>query len=155
MNKTIIGIYGRANEGKSETIKQICRILISDFPNAVPTVQDINYSGDILIAIQIGEIKIGLESQGDPNSRMVNDDTLKKLADTKVDAVLGGCDIIICATRTGGQTVQTVDDLANHYDYHSLWISSFWSPTLNSAILNKMAAANIINIIKSLVIGQL
>lgn len=152
-NKTIIVIYGRQNEGKSETIKRICQLILSDFPYARPS-KTPDYSGVILLSIQIGNIKIGIESQGDPNSRMLNQDTIRKLADKNEDPILGGCDIIICTTRTGGKTVHKVDEIANDYAYHTLWMSSFFSPKLNKNVLNNLAAKNCIEVIKSLVVGQ-
>lgn len=155
MDKTIIGIYGRANEGKSETIKQVCRILLSKFPNAISSNKEIDYEEDILVAINLGNIKIGLESQGDPKSRIITENTLNKLADENIDPMLGNCDIIVCATRTIGETVGKVDQLAGLYGYNTLWLSSFWSPSLDSNVLNNLAAENIIGIIKSLAIGQL
>lgn len=154
MNKTIIAVHGRAGEGKSETIKNVCQILLRDFPNAVPS-KTPNYSGDILLTIQLKNIKIGLESQGDPNSRMIYDDTIEKLADKNLSKELGGCDIIICATRTTGMTVKKVDKIANKFNYNTLWISSFFSPKLNHTVLNDKAANNIIEIVKALIIGQL
>lgn len=154
MNKTIIAVHGRAGEGKSETIKKVCEIVLRDFPNAIPSTIP-NYSGDILLTIQLDKIKIGFESQGDPNSRMIYDDTIKKLADKELNKELGGCDIIICATRTGGMTVKKVDKIANIYGYNTLWISSFFSPKLNHSVLNNQAANNIIEIVKALIIKQL
>lgn len=154
MDKTIIAVHGRAGEGKSETIKKVCEIILRDFPNAIPSTIP-NYSGDILLTIQLDKIKIGFESQGDPNSRMIYDDTIKKLADKELNKELGGCDIIICATRTGGMTVKKVDKIANIYGYNTLWISSFFSPKLNNSVLNNKAANNIIEIIKALMLGQL
>ena len=154
MNKTIIAVHGRAGEGKSETIKKVCEIILRDFPNAIPS-KTPNYSGDILLTIQLDKIKIGFESQGDPNSRMIYDDTIKKLADIELNKELGGCDIIICATRTGGMTVKKVDKIANIYGYNTLWISSIFSPKLNHSVLNNQAAKNVIEIIKALIIGQL
>jgi hypothetical protein len=155
MNKTIIAIYGRAGEGKSETIKLICQNIIRIFPNAIPSEINIDYSGDILLTITIGNIKIGIESQGDPNSRMISDDTIKKLADATFDKDLGNCDIIICATRTEGMTVNKVDQIANDYNFHVLYLSSFWSPSLNHQVLNQIAAENAIEIITALMIGRL
>lgn len=154
MNKTIIAVHGRAGEGKSETIKKVCQILLRDFPNAIPSKKP-NYSQDIFLTIQLDTIKIGFESQGDPNSRMIYDDTITKLADEKLNKELGGCDIIICATRTTGMTVKKVDKIADNYGYNTLWISSFFSPKLNHAVLNDKAANNIVEIIKSLIVGQL
>ena len=85
--KTIIAIYGRKNEGKSETIKNVCRILLSNFPNSVPSIpiHEIDYNSDILLTIKLGSTLIGIESQGDPNSRMINDDTIKDLANQNCD----------------------------------------------------------------------
>lgn len=148
MNRTIIAICGRANEGKSDTIKRVCKTLLRDFPNASPAIHEINYDWDILLTIQLGSIKIGIESQGDPNSRMLNQNTIEDLAKQN-------CDIIICATRTEGKTVNKVDEIADKYDYHIIWLSSFFSPSLNSNVLNQKAANNIINLIKSLIVGQL
>lgn len=155
MNKTIIAVYGRSNEGKSETIKKVCKILLNEFPNANSLIEPINYDEDILTAIKLGNVKIGIESQGDPNSRMITQQTVEKLADISKDPVLGGCDIIICATRTDGKTVKTVDKVADDYGYNTIWISSFFSPKLNVGVLNNLAARNIIEIIKSLIIEQL
>ncbi len=155
MNKTIIGIYGRSSEGKSDTIKRACAEFLASHPLAVASISPIDYSGDILLTIKIGDIKIGIESQGDPNSRMISEDTLKKLADPIFDPILGGCDIILCATRTEGMTVGKVDEIANLYDYHTLWISSFWSPTLNHQVLNQIAAFNVVNIMDDLMGGRL
>ena len=148
MNKTIIVIHGKSNQGKSETIKKVCELIIETYPDAKPSITDINYSGDIFLTISVGKIKIGFESQGDPNSRMIYDNTIEKLAKEN-------CDIIICATRTGGMTVKKVDEIADRYDYHTLWISSFWSPSLNHNVLNRYGAENIINIIKGLITEQL
>ena len=155
MNKTIIAIYGKASEGKSETIKLICQNIIRIFPNAISSEINIDYSEDILLTVTIGNIKIGFESQGDPNSRMINEDTIKKLADITFDEKLGNCDIIVCATRTGGMTVNKADKIANEYDYNILYLSSFWSPNLNHQVLNQIAAENVIEIVKALIIGRL
>jgi len=155
MNKTIIAVYGRTNEGKSDTIKKVCASIIRIFPNALPSEIEIDFSGDILLTITLGNIKIGIESQGDPNSRMISEETIKKLADKKFDKDLGGCDIIVCATRTGGMTVKKVEKIANDYDYSLLYISSFNGRNHNHEVLNQLAAENIIEIIKSLIIGRL
>ncbi len=154
MNKTIIAIYGRQGEGKSETIKRVCKRILTDFPNA-KKFKEIDYSGDILLTIRLGDIKIGIESQGDPNSRMIKGKTIQKLADPEKRDKMGDCDIIICATRTEGKTVKEVDKVAHKYGYSTLWISSFFGPSLNHNVLNEKAARNIVEIIKSIIIGQL
>jgi len=149
MHNTIIGVYGRAGEGKSTTVKEVCRLLLSNFPHAIPSTSPINYGGDIFLTIQIGQFKIGIESQGDPDSRMFQ--TLEQLAN--VDK----CEIIVCTTRTRSSTVHEVDRIADKYGYHTLWISSFFTPSeeLNIEVLNNQAALNIIEIIRMLMNGDL
>jgi len=157
MKKSIIALYGRANEGKSETLKKVCKLLIESFPNSKHEPADINYSDDIFVIIDLmfdsRIIKIGIESQGDPGSRMIKDDTIRQLSDK-------GCDIIICATRLKGETTWKVDEIADYNDYYTLWLSTFWSPQtptspLNKELLNNLAAENIIEIMKALILNQL
>jgi len=154
MNKTIIATYGASGKGKSTTIKIAAQLLIDQNPNAKVFIQH-DFTYDILLTIQIGTIRIGFESQGDPKSRMLNYDTLRQLADKELNPRLGNCNIIVCATRTRGETPKKVDQIADEYGFHSLWISSFMSPKLNHSVLNNMAANNIINVINSLMTGQL
>lgn len=148
MNKTIIAIYGRAEEGKSTSIKLACRKLLRDFPNAVPPAVGVNDNGDILTVITLGNVKIGFESQGDPKSRMISEDTLRQLANQE-------CQIIICATRTRSETVHKVDEIANDFGYHTLWLSSYWSPSLNHDVLNDQLSDQIIRLITSMIVRQL
>lgn len=149
MNKTIIGIYGRGQEGKSTTIKKVTQLILSNYPNATSSVNPIDYSGDILLIFKIGVIKMGFESQGDPGSRMIYANTVENLAKIEL------CDIIVCATRTEGETVKKVDYVPDTYGYHTIWLSSFWSPTISQQVLNHLAAENIIKIIDALIIGRL
>ncbi|WP_046755755.1 hypothetical protein [Kordia jejudonensis] len=154
MNRTIIAVYGRQGKGKSDTIKKAALLLIEQNPDANTTIKyDFKY--DILLTIQIGSIKIGFESQGDPKSRMITEDTLRQLADDKLNPEIGNCDIIVCASRTRGETVWKVDQIADEYDFHTLWISSFESPKLNHEVLNTIAAHNIINVLNSIIKRQL
>lgn len=70
---------------------------------------------DILATIRIGDILVGIESQGDPNSRMV--DSLTQLREK-------GCDIIICACRTSGATLDRVKSLHTEYGYDLIFVSN-------------------------------
>lgn len=150
MNKTIIAVYGRAGEGKSSTIKLVCQKLLNEFPNATSSIpkEEISYSGDILLIITLGSVRIGIESQGDPKSRMITEETIKYLAEEK-------CDIILCATRTSGETVHIVDEIANSHDYRTLWLSTFWGHHLNHNVLNDQLGDQIIRFITSMIVGQL
>ncbi len=97
------------NTGKTTTIKKVYEVLKRSHPNSV--VREILNRKEITIIIIIDDVKIGIESQGDPNSRL--EESLK----TFVEA---GCDIIICATRTKGMTVDAVNRLAGRY--HIEWL---------------------------------
>ena len=149
MTNTIIAVYGRAAEGKSETIKTACQLVLDNFQEAIPSTprHEINYDNDILISIQVGVIKIGFESQGDPGSRMITKDTIRQLADITVNNILGGCNIIVCATRTAKDTVKRVDQIASELDYAVIWKSSYYSPNLNHSVLNNLASNEIFNLI--------
>lgn len=152
MNKTIIAIYGRQGEGKSATIKLAFQLLTIKYPLIKFDIA-LDFSGDIFTTVDFNGIKIGFESQGDPNSRIIRADTLRQLAEDNPDS--GKCDIIICATRTEGATVRKVDEIASSYGYHTLWLSSFYSPGLDHETLNKKAAANIVDLITSIILKQI
>jgi hypothetical protein len=137
--------------GKSTGLATLCvgggmGIATSNFPNSIPSIpiREINYNSDILLTIGI---LIG--SQGDPNSRMINDDTVKDLANQN-------CDIIVCATRTGGMTVAKVDNIAlnNNNPFRVIWKSSYFNSGCNNDVLNYICAEEIINLIKSIIITQ-
>jgi len=109
MANTIIALRGKANVGKSQTIKSIYESIISTFPNA--QVSDLSLGADVRAIITIDGCKIGIESQGDPNSRLFK--SIKQFVDNK-------CEIIICATRTRGGTVELVEN--QNPPYNILWI---------------------------------
>jgi hypothetical protein len=97
---TIYVLQGPGNCGKTSTIKELFNQLHAKYPNSAIR----NYfpkSYDIKIEMQnINGHHIGIESQGDPNSRLY-----QSLND--FDQI--GCDIIFCAARTKGMTVQWVN----------------------------------------------
>ncbi len=143
MNKKIIAIYGRKNEGKTDTIRRIVDNIKTLFPNSTDGLLKTE-DGEIFGTIQIENTRIGIESQGDPKGRMMTQDTLSKLTD---------CNIIICATRTRGETVHYVENIASKSPI--IWISSSYCPELNHDILNELAARHILQIITSLLAEML
>ncbi len=148
MNKTIIAVYGKQDEGKSKIIKNVCQILLNGYLNAVPT-KIPNYSADISLAIQLSNIKIGLQSYDDLN-------TLEKLVNNKFTPQFGdSCDIIICAIECDEVYIKNINTIANKYNYNTIWMSSYFSRKLNNSVLNSKAAENIVDIIKSLIVEEL
>lgn len=112
--KRIVALYGSANLGKTTTIKMVLEMLKVEYPSA--KIQEMFIGVDITVIIEISHVKIGIESQGDPNSR---------LFDSLDVFVRVGCDIIVCATRTRGMTVQAVSKLSDNYDIQ--WIRKLGS----------------------------
>lgn len=104
----IFALKSSGNAGKTTSIKLLPGLLQEKYPRCV--VVKTYFGGayrDIKLIIEIGQIKIGIESQGDPNSR---------LCKTLAEFVAQKCDIIICATRMWGQTVDCVNSHLKLYE---------------------------------------
>ncbi len=105
---TIIAIRGVGNTGKTETIKNVYGLLVSKYPKA--TIEHKKQGVDIRAIITINNVKIGIESQGDPpNSRLFK--SIPFFVEEK-------CNIILCATRSSGKTVQLIE---KQEDYEIIW----------------------------------
>jgi hypothetical protein len=109
MKKAVIGLRGKGNVGKSQTIKKAYKILKSRHKTA--TEEYLIDGADVRVVLTIKGVKIGIESQGDPGSRL--EESLLLFVNVK-------CTVIICATRTRGQTVSAVESLQP--DYKVIWI---------------------------------
>ena len=86
MNKTIVTIYGRYNEGKTSTIRNVYNMVMSETPAPIMD-REIPENGDLLVILTIGEIRIGIESEGDPDGRMITENTLQQLAESNCDII--------------------------------------------------------------------
>lgn len=113
MKKIAIINSGGASRGKSTTIRAVYSALRYKYEAIDTPLPD----GDIKGVIQVEGVKIGIESQGDPNSRQV------KSID---EFVAQGCDIIIAACRTRGETINRVRQLRSE-GYTLIWASNLRS----------------------------
>ena len=102
----IIALKGKGNSGKTQTINAVYKNLHRKYPNAIITNLYPN-TIDIKIIMDINGTKVGIESQGDPGSRLKQ--SLSDFSDAN-------CDIIICATRTRGMTVNWVNSYSSKYN---------------------------------------
>ena len=111
--KHVVALYGPANVGKSSILRRVLTLLTEAYPTAL--IQIINPRGveiaitievDITVVIQINGTSVGIESQGDPNSRLL--ESLELFKEAK-------CSIIACATRTRGRTVEAVNSLCPEF----------------------------------------
>jgi hypothetical protein len=119
--KKIIALSGTASTGKSSTITLFADLLQQRFPDAV--VEELpchNPKADVQLIVTIGDAVIGIEGQGDPNSRLFLDlchdqSSLKRF-------LASNCNLIICATRTRGAGWNAVTDMHRHgYEIDRMW----------------------------------
>ena len=123
--KTIIAVWHSSNKGKTESLRELVRLIIDAYPNQSfkfldpkPSITDkIPSTGDFRIIIELNNIKVGIDTQGDPIT------TVKQRLK---DFINDNCYIIFCATRTRGKTVNAVDDIATKSDnYQVIWTSTY------------------------------
>lgn len=120
--KKLICVWGSAGYGKTSSIIELDKILNNQCTITNVVVSVGTYSDDIcrVYEIQYGNQKytIGIESQGDPNSRQAASLQLFNQ---------NNCNIIVCASRTRGQTVTNVDNFCHNHNYDLFWISTLYS----------------------------
>lgn len=133
--KKLLCVWGASNYGKTSAIIEFDTILNLNFkgninsispshgqpPDDIFRIYTIKYNGQTYT--------IGIESQGDPNSRQ----------QASLDLFLQkNCDIIVCASRTGGETVSNVENFCSISQYHSFWISTLYSVPMYNSHKNQM-----------------
>ena|SRR5690349_19652351 len=126
--KNLIVVRGVANTGKSESIKIAYQMFKTAYPRA--KIQELFVGVDITIIITINGVKVGIESQGDPSSKLFR--SLKHFVRTD-------CQLIICATRTRGGTVDAVNALSRKYEVN--WIDKTRIPNPKRWKLNNRSVA--------------
>lgn len=117
MKKLFIYDSNSGETGKSRSIKAIFHVLkhrmdtgefkfkyevlkgSDEFPN----------KQDLKVLVYYKDTTIGLESQGDPNSRLIT--SIKEFAGERE------CDIIICACRTKGKDVREIKRICRQKNY--------------------------------------
>jgi hypothetical protein len=161
-NKTVIANKGLSEQGKSASIKLATQEILKKFNNAVYqaylvdikektiTKSDLNNKGDITVIIEIDGIKIGIESQGDPQSRIFL---------SLPFFVQNECDIIICACRNRGDTVWEVEKLHDNNNYDIIWVANprSWQKRSEEqcAFMNKLFADQALNLIEGIINNQI
>ncbi|PHR58689.1 MAG: hypothetical protein COA43_10565 [Robiginitomaculum sp.] len=141
--KHIFVIKGIEKAGKTTVVNLIRNLLIGKHPNH----KEIDYltprhHKEIKRIIIIGSIKIGLESQGDPSSRIYESIPF---------FVEEACDIIICATRTSGRTVNLINEYKLSHEIH--WYEPIFSPNSPDNANDKKASeifSEIVHVISNL-----
>ncbi|MCE2734576.1 MAG: hypothetical protein ACOVOF_00655, partial [Chryseotalea sp.] len=146
MKKVILANWGHAQQGKSDTLKRVAQKILTQFKNAVSDPVTVNFKNDITLIITINNTKIGIESHGDPGSILPK--SLKCFSEKN-------CDIIICSTRTSGETVHIVNKIADAHQYYVIWVTNYRSENKNHQELNDLSANHIVDMIQRLMLVQL
>lgn len=132
--KVIIALHGIANCGKSSVIKEIDKIIQQTYSVEIKKYAEQGFKApqenrDIVKIYELThngkKLQIGIESQGDPNSRIFKSLPIFK----KIN-----CDIIICATRSSGKTCDVVVDTG----YEIFWIQQSSVSTKNIKTLDNI-----------------
>ena len=128
----IYALQGRGSSGKSDTIIRVFTELVRKYPSA-PVLQLSSGTRDIkVILTNVKGHKVGIESRGDPGSRLQQ--SLRDFANAN-------CTIIICATRTSGMTVNWVNAMSPPYAVH--FIQQVYA-TVNFNASNQRVALGIV-----------
>lgn len=119
MHKKIICISNSGEKGKTESLRNLATILINNqnITCIKPENRILATNGDFRAVFKIDGIIIGIESQGDPNTGLKN--RLTKLFNDY------NCQIIVCASRTKGDTVHDVESFAKSNEFQIIWSSTY------------------------------
>lgn len=152
MKNTIIAVFGVSDQGKTESIRALLRRLMLNNPNEPISVDqspinlEVN-TPDIFVTIQVGDSLVGITSQGDPKTGLKS--RLWKL-------VKLNCAVIICSTRTKGNTVWDVEDVEKKSDYNAIWVSNFKGGEIyDQNALNVLSGQSIDLVIRDIIEGRL
>ena len=143
--KTLLALSGLPKAGKTKTIKEVYRLLRETYPEATVTWVDPkeepaeSSDKDICLFMEIDGTLIGIESQGDPNSRLQK--SLKQFAEHQPP-----CEVILCARRTGKGTrgmAQVIEQPHTVYGYHIVPIPKKKRHQKNTKCANEESAKRI------------
>lgn len=119
----ILVLSGRSNVGKTQSIKlvyekivtYVYKRLLIDFKGEIKVTNYLSKkaTSDIKIMIEIGDFKIGVESQGDP---VAPSKGLGRLYESLEFFDKENCHLIITTSRTNGNTVDYIKAYQNKYE---------------------------------------
>jgi hypothetical protein len=147
--RVIIAVRGRGQVGKSTALRVVFDQLdnLGNFNLIEPPSRPILPPPfDITATGTFAGKTIGIETQGDPpGTRQMR--SLTNFANAN-------CNIIICACRTSGETVQNIITTANRFNYEIIWTSHLFGETAGLAIrrneLNDVFANMIVDLVQRL-----
>ncbi len=125
--KTIIGLYRRANTGKTTTLNYLIGLL----DKSKEEMQSL--TKDRRVAISYGNKSIAVTTQGDNKYEIEENIKFFEKED---------CDILVTATRSRGQTTDAIDKYHKEINAKIIWIEKKLSVTLKD-LINQAQAKDI------------
>ena len=116
--KYIICDYAASRNGKSGTALKVMDILSGIKSPLTQVTHGKNINSDRYEEYDFNGVKITVFSQGDPGPKSY------QLPDLKA-AVASGADVIICASRSSGDTVNNIYKIAKNYE--KIWYRNFYA----------------------------
>ena len=140
MQKLVIANWGVGEQGKSSSVKAVFVLLSKKYPYNV-----LINSGDVKATFQIGDVLVGIESQGDPNSRQ---------GESLREFLKMGCSIIVCASRCYGETCEKIKELKKH-GFQVVWTQNDRSDDEKlHNFLNRKYAERVVEMIENRIEGR-
>lgn len=118
-NKTIFVVRASGGKGKTDTLRAAASHLLSSHPYYIPVIgaaSTVPPTGDFRIVVGINQKIVAIESQGDPHTQLR--DRLEELVQRFK------ADIILCSTRSKGDTIDAVDAIKNNYGFEAIITST-------------------------------
>ena len=139
MKKVVIANWGGEKQGKSDSVKRVFYLLKDKYASQVFCDR-----GDIKAIVEIKGHKVGIESQGDPGSRLFG---------SIDDFMAEGCVIIVCACRSWGKTAAKVASLKEE-GYEVIWTQNDRTNTEElHPFLNQLYAEKVVKFIEASIIN--
>jgi len=137
---TMIILQGVSNAGKTTTLRKLAKLLIEEYPN-YEIIEGTVEEYDFIIKIEANNKIIGIVSMGD-DSGLIN--KLKLIYDK-----CGTIDLFYGASRTKGETVRIINNLAKDKNANTIWTSTYKNKQ-NSEKLNAIKAKELYELIDKL-----
>lgn len=139
---------GGSGQGKTTSLKNLAALIAEKYPSEINDTQNIEKINitDIRCIREIAQVRIGIFTQGDPNTPIKSE--LLHLKEK-------GCTIFACCTRTDGKTRDDVLEFAKENQIHAIEWRNLRSPvgTMQNT-LNVISAELFLQTIEAYVLGR-
>ena len=140
--KYFICDFARSDSGKTTVLNQLAKKL-KQHKEIVQVDSDDLRNGDMWYLFEYKGKKICIITSGD-NS--------KDMGKWFGGALKANADVVVCASRSKGETIGCVNEYAEKGDYYVVWLSNYYCNSDESIIdmLNDCTAESILNVIEKL-----